>query len=151
MDFWACPQLQSWRYCPAQGERELDEVPGGPGGHTLPGGSLTLLWGEQKVTLHSPGLGCRPPGHSFLGYRQRNFFSFTVKFHLVGFRPLFPERSGIPLTPSAGQGLSQPPGHSSLARLTSSGHCSTSFVHSASLHGTPPGHGGPEAEVWFTI
>lgn len=79
------------------------------------------------VPFHSPGLGCRPPGHSLLRYCQGHFFSFiAVKFHLVGFRPVFPERSGIPLAPSAAQGLPQPPGHS----LPSKAHIPRPLLHS---------------------
>lgn len=124
----ACPRVQSLRYLAARtdGVRGLDGVPGAPGGHTLCGRFLTLLCGGQKVTFHSPGLGCRPPGHRLLRYCQGPFFSFiAVKFHLVGFRPVFPERPGIPLAPSAVQGLPQPPGHS----LPSKAHIPRPLLH----------------------
>ena len=38
-----------------------------------------------------PCLGCRPPGLSLLRYRQEAFSFIPVKFHLVDFRPVFPE------------------------------------------------------------
>ena len=75
-------------------------------------GIQTLLQGGQEVTFHSSGLGCRPPGHRLLEYCQGDFSFILVKFHLVGFKPAFPEWYGILLVLPTGQSLSQPPGHS---------------------------------------
>lgn len=134
------------------GERRLDGVPGAPGGHTLCGQFLTLLCRGQKVAFHPRGWAAGHLVTAFLDIARDIFFSFiAVKFHLVGFRPVFPERLGIPLAPSAVQGLPQPLDTPYLPKLTSPGHCSISLIHSTSIHGTPTGHWDPEGEAWVTM
>lgn len=150
MAFRACLWVQKLEVlCCSEGERGLDGVTRAPGGHTFPGWCLTLPWGGQEVTFQSSELGCRPPGHSLLGHCRGILSFIPVKIHLFGFRPVFPERDGIPLAPSGEQGLSQSPGHSHTFRGSPPQAIAPfhSFIQQAFVE-HPLGTG---IQVWFTV
>lgn len=110
MDFRACLWSRSlryyllrWRDRDGTQSQELHEATPSLAGPRIP---------DPPMGRADPGLGCKLPGHSLLGYRQGVFSFIPFEFHFVGFKPAFPERYGIPLAPPAGGGLSQSPGQS---------------------------------------
>lgn len=97
-------------------------------------GFQSLLQGGQEVTFHSPGQGCRPPGHYLPGPSQEDFSFIPVKFHLVGFRPVFAERGmGFLWLRQLARDFPRPLNTPSLLRLASPGYHCISFTHPTSI------------------